>query len=332
MGAKVILTGFADEGPVSKNAEAQLAMCRGLGLSWYSPRFVDCGGGVKNLMALSEDEVGRLAELQTQYEMRPSSIGSPLGKVKLLDVDDGTHNRYVPIDDYLVQDVPHAIGLAKTLGACLIRGFSFYPPKQDAPRRHVELAAGHLRRIAEQCAEAGLVYGLEVEANLVGRNGELEMALWHAVDHPNLMLIYDGANIICQGYGPEAVFAQYLAMKDGIGWMHVKDYQRRDDEAPTDYVDEEMMMRFVPSDRGSTNYYRVLSDFRERLPEVVKAHRARGIPGFFLDLEPHLKGGGQFGGYSGPDGFGVALRALCRVLDAVGIGYDLTTYGDLKKG
>ena len=38
--------------------------------------------------------------------------------------------------------------------------------------------------------------------------------------------------------------------------------------------------------------------------------KSRGVPGVFLDLEPHVKGGGQFGGFSGPDGFGVALRAL----------------------
>jgi hypothetical protein len=48
-----------------------------------------------------------------------------------------------------------------------------------------------------------------------------------------------------------------------------------------------------------------------------------GVPGVFLDLEPHLKGGGQFGGFSGPDGMGVALRALLRLLDYVGIGYRL---------
>ncbi len=45
-----------------------------------------------------------------------------------------------------------------------------------------------------------------------------------------------------------------------------------------------------------------------------------GVPGFFLEVEPHLKGGGQFGGFSGPDGVGVAVRALCSVLDYVGIG------------
>ncbi len=50
----------------------------------------------------------------------------------------------------------------------------------------------------------------------------------------------------------------------------------------------------------------------------------------FLDLEPHVKGGGQFGGFSGPDGMGVALRGLCRVLDYVGIEYRLRDFDDIK--
>ncbi len=331
MEPKVILSGFADEGPPSKQAEAQLAMCRALGLRYYSPRFVDCGSGVKNLMLLDDAELAYLKGLQDEYEMQVSSIGSPIGKVKLLDVDDGTHNRWVPFEEYLAKDVAHAIEVAQVLGAKLIRGFSFYPPKQDDPWQHVERTAGYLRAIAEACAKAGLIFGLEVEANLVGRNGELEMALYEAVNHDWLQLIFDGANICCQGYGTEAVVKQYEAMRAGIGWMHVKDYRRQDDEGIKDYVDEEMMLRFVPCDRGSSGYAYILADFKQRLPELIAAQQQRGIPGVFLDLEPHLKGGGQFGGFSGPDGFGVALRALCRVLDAVGIKYDLTVYDELKK-
>lgn len=332
MDHKVILTGFADEGPVSKRAEAQLTMMRALGLRYYSPRFVDCGGGVKNLMALTPGEVDSLVALHAEFGMRVSSLGSPIGKVKLLDVDDGTSNRFVPFDEYLAGEVAHAVELAQVLGTKLIRGFSFYPPKDDDPRDHLPLAAARLREICEACHAADVYYGLEVEANLVGRNGELEMALYQAVDHPRLMLIFDGANIACQGYTTDGVYAQYEAMRDGLGWMHVKDYHRRDDEVFRGHVDEEMLTRFVPADRGSSGYYGVLADFKHRLPALTAAHQARGIPGVFLDLEPHVKGGGQFGGYSGPDGFGVALRALCRVLDAVGIGYDLLCYDELRQG
>ena len=65
------------------------------------------------------------------------------------------------------------------------------------------------------------------------------------------------------------------------------------------------------------------------MPKLEQKLRRRGIPGVFLDLEPHLKAGGQFGGASGPDGMGVALRSLCRMLDYVGIGYHLRDFDDI---
>ena len=55
-----------------------------------------------------------------------------------------------------------------------------------------------------------------------------------------------------------------------------------------------------------------------------------GAPGMILELEPHLKGGGQFGGFSGPDGMGVAVRSLCRMLDYLEIDYDLRGFDAIR--
>src|SRR5438445_11226424 len=223
--AEVILTGLADEGPVSKRAEEQLTMCRALGLSYYSLRFVDAGSGVKNVMQLTDEEVRRLQQLHQEFEMRVSSIASPIGKVKLLDVEDGTNNRYVPFEQYLREDVARAIALARAFETKLIRGFSFYPPRGEDPEKHLPRAAEQLRAIAEACGQADVYYGLEVESNLVGRSGDLERALWDQVDHPNLGLVFDGANLVCQGYDAAETFAQYEAMKPGLLWSHIKDYR-----------------------------------------------------------------------------------------------------------
>jgi hypothetical protein len=65
------------------------------------------------------------------------------------------------------------------------------------------------------------------------------------------------------------------------------------------------------------------------LPALTKKLNRRGIPGVFLDLEPHVRGGGQFGGTSGPDGMGIALRGLCRVLDRAEVPYHLRDFDDL---
>jgi len=121
-------------------------------------------------------------------------------------------------------------------------------------------------------------------------------------------------------------------MKAGIGWIHMKDYAIDPTLQWEGHVDEERLSNFVPVDAGDSGYEAILRDFKDRLPALTRRLKRQGIPGVFLDLEPHLKGGGQFGGFSGPDGFGVALRGLTRLLDYVGIGYDLAGYEDLAKG
>jgi hypothetical protein len=85
----------------------------------------------------------------------------------------------------------------------------------------------------------------------------------------------------------------------------------------------------VPADIGDSAHAVILRDFRDHIPTLEKKLKRRGIPGVFLDLEPHLKGGGQFGGFSGPDGLGVAARSLCKVLDLAGVGYHLRDYDDV---
>jgi hypothetical protein len=146
-------------------------------------------------------------------------------------------------------------------------------------------------------------------------------------------LIFDAANILVQNYTTAEVFEQYEAMKPSLGWMHIKDYRHPQTVAnseKTKPTDEDRLAHFVPADLGDACYERILRDFARILPSIEKRLHRRGIPGVFLDLEPHVKGGGQYGGSSGPDGFGVALRALCRVLDYVGIEYHLRDFEDIK--
>ena len=170
---KVIISGFADEGPADKKAEAQLTMLATLGMSHYSLRFVDAGQGVKNAMQLTQPEIARLRQLHGEFGIAVASIGSPIGKVKLLDVEDGSSNAYIPFDQYLQQDVQRAVDLAGEFETRLIRGFSFYHPQGEDPANYVEPAAERLAQIAEVCSRGGTIFGLEVEANLVGQNGRL---------------------------------------------------------------------------------------------------------------------------------------------------------------
>jgi sugar phosphate isomerase/epimerase len=327
---QVVLSGFGDEAANRKTALEQFAAFAALGLQYYSLRFVDVGSGVKNVMKLTKAEITKLRHLEDEFGMNVASIGSPIGKVKLRDVEDGTKNEYVPFDRYLDKDVSRACELAHAFETKLIRGFSFYHPKGSDPWEHLPQAADHLGQIAEACHRSDLTFGLEIEANLVGQSGELVAELHRRVNHPALVTIFDGGNIVSQGYSTEETFTQYQAMKPSIGWMHIKDYHDPQLSSRSEHVDEDKLKHFVPAHLGDSGHERILRDFAEVIPQLTQKLTKRGIPGVVLDLEPHLKGGGQFGGFSGPDGMGVAVRGLCRVLDHVGIEYHLRDFDDVR--
>ena len=327
---RVILSGFADESANNKTAVEQFVAFAVLGLQYYTIRFIDAGQGVKNVMKLSLAEIQKVRQLQDEYGLNVSSIGSPIGKIKLVDVEDGTKNAYVPFEKYLATDVQKACELAHAFETKLIRGFSFYHPKGSDPREHLAQVVDRLGHVAETVHRSDLTFGLEVEANLVGNNGLMMAEIHRQVNHPAMVLIFDGGNLLTQGFSTAEVLEQYRAMKPGLGWMHVKDYRGGLSAAKGGHVEEDKLANFVPADDGDSGHETILRDFRQILPSLAgKLHR-RGIPGVFLDLEPHLKGGGQFGGFSGPDGMGVALRGLCRVLDYVGIDYHLRDFDDVR--
>ncbi len=328
----VILSAFADEAANSKTVVEQFSALAALGLQYYSPRFLDLtsGGNVKHVTELTEMEYKQLAKMQADYGLKVCSIGSRIGKVKLYDQADSSHNKYVDPKTYLDTTVADTIRSAHALGAKLIRGFSFYHPAATDAMPHVQAAADRLGPIVEACEKAGLVFGLEVEANLVGQNGRLLAALAKAVNKPNLVCIFDGANISCQNINGIECCAEYVAMRDVFGWMHIKDYRIDPTQKWTGHVDEERLKNFVPADVGDSGHELILRDLKQHLPQIETRMKALGAPGVFVELEPHLKGGGQFGGFSGPDGMGVAVRSLCRVLDYVGIDYHLRDFDDIR--
>ena len=89
-------------------------------------------------MKLNKTEVKHVKKKMDEYGLKVSSLGSPIGKVKLLDVDDGTHNAYIPFKKYLKNDVQRACDLANEFGTKLMRGFAFYHPRGEDPYAYVD--------------------------------------------------------------------------------------------------------------------------------------------------------------------------------------------------
>ncbi|MFZ9088755.1 MAG: sugar phosphate isomerase/epimerase family protein [Planctomycetaceae bacterium] len=330
---RVIISAFADEAANRRTALEQMTALAAIGIRHYSPRFIDVTGDgtVEHVTELSAEKLETLKALHEEYGISVTSIGSRVGKVKLLDVDDGSHNAFVPLPEYLEGEVARTIQSAKALGTKLIRGFSFYHPRGTSPEEHLDTAADQIRQITQVCADEGLIYGIEIEPNLVGETGPLLAELAKRVDHPSAVLIFDGGNVAAQNKNAIQVYEEYLATVPWLGWMHVKDYRIDPDLVWEGAVDEERLKNFVPCNEGDSGHEMIFRDLREQLPGIEDRLQRLGLPGFYLETEPHLKGGGQFGGFSGPDGMGVAVRSLCSALDYTGIEYDLRTFGDIRE-
>ncbi len=330
---QVIISAFGDEGAIHKTALEQFSALSALGLSWYSPRFMDLENNCKiqHVVDMTDAQWKQLAKLNSDYGMNVTSIGARLGKVKLFDIADSSHNKFVPQEQYLKTEVRRTIDAALALGTKFIRGFSYYHPAGEDPKQYLSQAAEQISSIVDAVAKEGLLFGLELEANLVGQTGVILNELAEKINHPNLVLIYDGGNLSSQNMPRQRCIDEYHAMKSHMGWMHIKDYKIDPGLTWTGVVDEERLKNFVPVDIGDSGYPEIFADLKTQLPALTAKLQAMGVPGFFLELEPHLKGGGQFGGFSGPDGLGVACRSLCQNLDELGIGYNLRTMDDIKK-
>ena len=109
MNKRMVLSAFADE--YADNLIEQCQELNNLGISYMEMR----GVNGKNVSVLSKTEVREAKKVLADYGIKVSSIGSPLGKIKL----DGD------LDGHL-ETAKRVLETANELGAKNIRKFSFY--------------------------------------------------------------------------------------------------------------------------------------------------------------------------------------------------------------
>ena len=71
------ISGFSDE--IAKEIDVQFEVLNKLNIGYFEPRGIDG----KNISALSEEEALQLKEKMDACGIKVSSIGSPIGKIKL---------------------------------------------------------------------------------------------------------------------------------------------------------------------------------------------------------------------------------------------------------
>jgi sugar phosphate isomerase/epimerase len=180
----------------------------------------------RNVMDLTDEELGRVRAAVEAAGMQVVSIASPLLKCVLPDgpAIDARFQQDVFGSAYTAEDQPRltrrAFEVAAITGAPIIRVFSYW--RTVAPAQVFDRVAAALRELADQAQARGVLIGLENEhACNVGTGAEAGRML-EAVDHPALGVIWDPANASILGETPYPDGYQGLP-RDRIVHVHAKD-------------------------------------------------------------------------------------------------------------
>lgn len=233
----------------------------------------------KNVLELTDAEVARIKQALTDRGIGVSAIGSPIGKI-------GIEEPMAPHMDKFRR----ALDLAEELGTCYIRMFSFFVPEGQADAYRDEVMR-RLSALLDEAAGRPVVLLHENESHIYGDIPRRCLDIHQTLASPQLRMTFDPANFVMNGVRPYDDAFELLA--DQIAYLHIKDGIMAE-------------RRVVPAGEGDG-----------QVKEVLGALKERGFEGF-ASLEPHLAHAGAFQGFSGPELFGVATKALRKLLKEIG--------------
>jgi sugar phosphate isomerase/epimerase len=234
-----------------------------------------------NVADLTDEQVARIGQALSAAGVQVSAIGSPIGKIGIADPLGPELDRMRRIAD-----------VAGQLDAAIVRVFSFYLPVGEPPARYRDEVIDRMAALAEIAAASGLVLAHENEKGIFGDRPERCADIIESVGSPALVATFDAANFVQCGVRPHT--EAYPLLRPHLLYLQVKDAIMATGEV-------------VPAGQGDGE-----------VAETLAALRDSGFAGF-VSLEPHLAVAGQFGGFSGADGFSRAATALKSLLAALAI-------------
>jgi sugar phosphate isomerase/epimerase len=236
---------------------------------------------------VSQFSVEKAGEYKKQMDDRGFSvpcIGSPIGKIRI-DEPFGPH----------LELLKHCCQIAHAFGAASIRIFSFYPPEGGRIADHRQQVMSQMAAMVRAAEQADVVLLHENESRIYGEKPEGVKDIFATIKSDHFKGIFDPANFVVAGIAPyDEGWTQGLA--ELTDYFHIKD--KVPGEGPC-----------VPAGKG-----------KGQIPEILADAKKRGFDGY-LTLEPHMKAGGQFSGFTGPDLFAEAVAGLRAVCDQVGLKY-----------
>jgi len=278
------ISGFSDE--IGSDIQTQFEVLNKLGIPYFEPR----GINGKNISVLNDNEVIQLKNEMEKYNVKASSIGSPVGKIKISDNFEAHFEMFKRV-----------VKTAKMLETKYIRIFSFYNDKQEwdeAARLEVFRRLKHLISYAK---ENDIILLHENEKDVYGDVQERCVDLMQEFYGDNFKAVFDPANFVQCG---ESVKEAFESLRPYVAYMHIKDAEKESGKV-------------VPAGVGDGE-----------IPYILGSLYASGYDGF-ISLEPHLGSFEGLEALelddsmlalpkSGEGTFTVAFRALQTILNHVG--------------
>lgn len=240
---EIVLSGFADE--IDPSLEKQMEVIKKLGMNHIEMR----GVNGKGLVEYSLEEVKEIKKTLDANGIKLSSIGSPIGKIKITDDFEPHFELY-----------KHTVEVAKIMETPYIRMFSFFMPENEDPEKYKDEVFARLARFVDYAAEHGVTLLHENEKDIYGDIAPRCKEIMERFYGDNMKAVFDFANFVQCG---QNTLEAYEIMKPYIAYVHIKDARAKDSEV-------------VPAGHGDGNVETILG--------YLKAAGYKG----FLSLEPHL--------------------------------------------
>ena len=179
------LSGFADE--IAPDLDEQLALVTELGLKYIELRTA----WNVNALDLDDAQLRRAKQALDAAGVKVSSIGSPIGKIKITD-DNGPH----------LERMAHAVKVAQFFEAPYMRIFSYFIDESENPDDYRDEVITRMRDLTSVAEGSGITLIHENEKEIYGDIPRRCLDIVQAVDSPTLKLTWDNANFVQCGVHP----------------------------------------------------------------------------------------------------------------------------------
>lgn len=276
------LSGFADE--IDTNLGKQIEVLKKLQMNHVEMR----GVNGKGLVDYSINEAREIKKQLDESGIQLSSVGSPIGKIKITD-DFAPH----------MELYKHTVEIAHEMETPYIRMFSFFMPEHESYDPYRGKVMDQLGQFVDYAKTSNIILLHENEKDIYGDVADRCLELMKEFYGDHFKAVFDFANFVqCK----QDTLAAYEMLKPYIAYIHIKDALWSDGSV-------------VPAGHGDGN-----------VEKILKLLKDSGYQGF-LSLEPHLadfagfssleQSAGEKKKLSGEEAFTIACEALRKIIERI---------------